>query len=116
MDIREKLGKRLKELRKAAGLSQQRVGEVADVSWQYIGAIERGERAATVDVVQSIAKALGCSVGSLMAAEEIKATREVEELLKDVPSRLRVRFLATIRESVLLLREAAMETSGRRRP
>lgn len=52
-------------LRKEAGLSQEFLAEKADLHHNYVGELERGEKAATVDTLIKIAKALKVRVSDL---------------------------------------------------
>jgi len=90
------------------------VAERTTMGASYIGALERGERAATVDTLVSLASALETTLGELVAAEELHLSREVEALLKDVPDRSRLPMLRVVRETVLYLRGAAHDVAGRR--
>ncbi|PIP31097.1 transcriptional regulator [bacterium (Candidatus Howlettbacteria) CG_4_10_14_3_um_filter_37_10] len=58
---RIKFGKKLKELRTQAGLSQEKLGFKAELHRTYIGAIERGEQNVSVDNIYKLAKALKVS-------------------------------------------------------
>jgi len=62
---RKQLGKRLRELRKAAGLSQEELGFKAGIHRTYIGSVERGEQNVSVDNIHKLAKALNVSVSKL---------------------------------------------------
>lgn len=53
-----KFGKRLRAIRKEAGLSQEELGFRAGLHRTYIGSIERGEQSVSVDNVYKLAKAL----------------------------------------------------------
>jgi len=57
-NIRIKFGKRLKQLRKAANLSQEDFGRKATIHRTYIGSIERGEQNISIDNIAKLAKAL----------------------------------------------------------
>lgn len=63
-------GQVLRELRGEAGLSQERLGFLARLSRVYIGEIERGEKAPTLDAVASLAEALGKPAYELIEAAE----------------------------------------------
>ena len=48
------------------GLSQEKLAERADVSRNYIGMLERGERFATLEVAERLAQAVGVSLEKLI--------------------------------------------------
>lgn len=52
------LGRRIKELRKARGLSQEALAEKMDVHPKYLGSVERGEQNPTIDFLEKVAAAL----------------------------------------------------------
>lgn len=57
-NIRIKFGKKLKQLRKVANLSQEDLGKKATIHRTYIGSIERGEQNISIDNIAKLAKAL----------------------------------------------------------
>jgi transcriptional regulator with XRE-family HTH domain len=59
---RKIIGDALRDSRKAAGLSQERLAEKADLHPNYIGEVERGEKNISVDALIRIATALKVSV------------------------------------------------------
>ena len=59
-DPRTLFGKRVRELRLARGLSQEKLAEIADVHRNYVGGVERGER--NVSLVNIVKLARGLSV------------------------------------------------------
>lgn len=56
--IRKQFGRRLREVRKAAKLSQEALGFKANIHRTYIGAVERGEQNVSLDNIYKLAKAL----------------------------------------------------------
>ena len=58
-------GKRVAELRKMAGLSQEQFAFKCDVDRTYIGTIERGEKSPTLNTIEKISIALGMSKSEL---------------------------------------------------
>ncbi len=58
-------GKRVAELRKELGYSQEQFAFKCEVDRTYIGTIERGEKSPTLNTIAKIAKALGISISEL---------------------------------------------------
>lgn len=65
MTPRKQFGKRVRELRKAQGLSQEAFADAAGLHRTYIGAIERGEQNVSLDNIHKLAKALRIKISSL---------------------------------------------------
>lgn len=74
MDISERIGRRLHELRAAAGLSLDALAHKSGVSRSNISLIERGQSSPTAVVLDKLSSALGVSVASLFEAGEAPAT------------------------------------------
>ena len=62
MEERERIGKRIAELRKAKGLTQAQLAEKTGFSQSNIGRIETGRYSVGIDVLAKIAEALGAKV------------------------------------------------------
>lgn len=63
---RKVLGRTIREHRDRKGVSQEKLAELADLHHNYVGELERGEKAASIDVLMKIAKALRIRVGKLV--------------------------------------------------
>lgn len=61
----EKFGARVRDLRKDAGLSQEKFAELAQLHRTYISGVERGERNASLSSISRIANALNISLSEL---------------------------------------------------
>jgi transcriptional regulator with XRE-family HTH domain len=59
-------GVRLRKLRKARGLSQEKLAELTGLHRTYVGSVERGERNPTLLIVFKLAKALKVPLSTLM--------------------------------------------------
>jgi transcriptional regulator with XRE-family HTH domain len=59
------LGQRIRETRKALGLTQEQLADKAGIDRSYIGGVERGERNLTFKVLCEICAALECDVAKL---------------------------------------------------
>jgi transcriptional regulator with XRE-family HTH domain len=65
MESCKTVGRRLRELRKLTGLSQEKMAERAGVNGKYYSEIERGKRNVTIRVLEKIATNLGVSLEDL---------------------------------------------------
>jgi len=61
-----KLGKNLKRIRTAKGISQGKIARILKVGRSFITNIENGKTNPTLDTIAKIAKAIDVSVGELM--------------------------------------------------
>jgi transcriptional regulator with XRE-family HTH domain len=64
---RKALGETIRSLRKNRRFSQEKLAEKADLHHNYVGELERGEKAASIDSLLKIAHALGVRVRDLVA-------------------------------------------------
>jgi len=58
MNSKALIGSRVRELRLAAGLSQEKLAERADVHRTYVGSVERGESNSTLENLEKLARGL----------------------------------------------------------
>lgn len=65
MNINVQLGMRIRYLRKQKGMSQEDLALEAGVNKNYLSDLERGERNATIAIVEKIATALGITLSTL---------------------------------------------------
>jgi transcriptional regulator with XRE-family HTH domain len=73
MRARTTFSRNLKKLRLEKGISQESLADLAGLHRTYIGSVERGERNISIDNMERIARALGCSVADMLV-EEINGT------------------------------------------
>ena len=66
MEIREVLALNLRRLRRAKGLSQEELADRAEIDRTYISAVERSVYAASIDVVDRLARGLGVEAADLL--------------------------------------------------
>ena len=57
-DIKAKFGARLRQMRIAAGMSQEQLAQNASLDRSYVGSVERGERNISLENIGRIATAL----------------------------------------------------------
>lgn len=93
------LPNRLRELREAAGLTQQELADEARCSKMQISTLERGRPSLDIVWMQRLAPILGVEPGDLLnEGDNSKAARDAEELrllrlARQMPDALRSRFL-----------------------
>lgn len=71
------VGNAIRARRKVRGVSQERLGEAAGVSFQQIQKYERGSNRVSASMLARIAQALGCRSADLMPPEEGEENAEV---------------------------------------
>ena len=59
MKLRRIVARNLKRLRREKGMSQEELADRAEINRNYVGMVERSENAATVDLLEKLAEALG---------------------------------------------------------
>lgn len=68
--VHARFGRRLRELRRARGWSQEELAARAERHWTYIGGVERGERNPSLTVLAALAKALNVTLSKLFRGVE----------------------------------------------
>ena len=102
MEITELFGRRLRSLREVRGLTQQQLGEAAEVSYKYVGAIERGEENPSLKVIGKLAEALEVDPRDMLVLEHEETTpaalkKQLNRLLKEAD-------VASLQQAVKLMR------------
>ncbi len=67
---RKTAGELIKELRKAKGLSQMKLAELLDISYQQIQKYEKGASSISIERLKQIANALGAPVSLFFSPEK----------------------------------------------
>lgn len=105
--ILKKLGLRIREERKRAGLTQEQLAEKVELSTDYIGYIERGKQAPYLKTLERIAQILGVEVYELFIFKETPESTERKEAIQAIVHLLHdkspddIRFTASILRQVL---------------
>ena len=64
MDIKTKVGNRIRELRQLMGISQETLANIAEVDRTYMTSVENGKRNISIITLEKIIKALNMDVSS----------------------------------------------------
>jgi len=75
-ELRKQMGTRIRAIRNAKGLTQQKLADIASLDYRYIGALERGERNSSIDTLEKVLTALNVSISELMFSKEHMTTDE----------------------------------------
>lgn len=79
---RKVLGKRLREERVRLGLTQEQTAEYIGVSTAYVGMVERGERAVTLERLIQFAECLHVTIDYLLQDSlPVSDTQKTEQLM-----------------------------------
>lgn len=68
-----RFGKRLREVREEAGISQEKLAELAKLHRTYVSSVERGKNNISLVNIERLAEALGVPMGDLMPDTKRKA-------------------------------------------
>lgn len=82
--LRIKIGNRIRELRKGQGLTQEELGERADLHNTYIGAIERGERNLSLDSIEKITNGLNIEIKELFTFPPTTLPSQYEIIISEI--------------------------------
>ena len=72
MDIKQKVGQRIRELRKELGLSQEALANEAEVDRTYVTDVEAGRRNVSLEILKRLVKALNVSFAEFFNSKEFK--------------------------------------------
>lgn len=100
-EIGHTLGRRLRDLRARAGLTQPELGERASMAAAEVSRIENGRRTPTLETAERLAHALGVSLEELIATPaprgaELEIIEQITARLRGQPVDLLVRVAAVV--------------------
>ena len=72
MYIKQKVGNRIRELRKELELSQEALALKAEVDRTYVTDVENGRRNVSLEILERLIKALNVSVAEFFNSKEFK--------------------------------------------
>lgn len=84
MDIKKLMGKRIQEIRKKKGFTQEQVAEKMDISSKYLSSIERGKENMTLNTILSLSDALDVPLNDFTNMLEIEETGNRRKLVDEL--------------------------------
>ena len=106
------LGKSIKSIRKQNGMSQETLGEMANICPKHLGEIERGDSNPSVAIICKIANALNRAPSDIMNINS-NTLSEKEYYLKKICALLKDKDVTALR-NVFQAMELLMEESGKK--
>ena len=82
--IKQKVGLRIKHIRKTRAVSQEKLSEKAGMSSKYLSSIERGKENPTLDTFIKLAQALNVEIFELLNYAGEKSVQESKKFLLDL--------------------------------
>lgn len=79
--LSREFGNRIRELRLATGLTQEKLAAKADMDYKYLGGVERGERNITMENAERIMRALGVEPFEVFVFgwEPVRSPNDIDE-------------------------------------
>jgi DNA-binding XRE family transcriptional regulator len=68
-NIKEKVGRKIAELRKEAGLTQEQLAVKTNLDRTFIGYLEKGNRSPSLETSNKIARALGIKIEDIFKVD-----------------------------------------------
>ncbi|MBP3923814.1 helix-turn-helix transcriptional regulator [bacterium] len=85
MSLKILFGKKLKDLRKERGLTQEKFAELLELETGSIGMIEIGQRATSFETLEKISEKLNINYYELFDFEEIETKNSIEKaIIKEI--------------------------------
>lgn len=87
MDIKQKIGRRIKELRKSKKLSQEKLSEMVDIAQNSLSYIETGDNFFTAETLEKLISALDIEPQELFNFEHFKTNDELVQEINSILSK-----------------------------
>ena len=72
MDVKQKIGERIRELRKGLTISQEALAYKAEVDRTYVTDVENGRRNVSIEILEKLIAALEVSFSEFFNSKEFK--------------------------------------------
>ena len=82
MDEKKLIGRRIKELRKSKGLSQEKLAEKAETSPNYLSRMERGTENPTLDMLIKLSNALEVEMWEMFDFGHVAGRKELKDTIQ----------------------------------
>ena len=107
------IGKRLKESRMAAKLTQEKVAEAADITTVYLSKIENGKVAPTLDTLGAVCAAVNADLGYVLSgcqySQKTYGSETVLQLFQSCTPEVKPIALAVLKDLAALQKDKDKE-------
>ena len=86
-DVKVLFGRRVRQLRKAKGVSQEAFAHEIKIDRSYFGSIERGERNVSLDNICLIAEGLGVPPAQLLMFDTLPSSESEDDAAESRPTK-----------------------------
>lgn len=114
-DVRARLGAAVRACRERQRLTQEQLAERSELSYKFIGEIERGDGNPTVDTLDRLAEGLGISIAMLFNEADHHRTPEQYQITKRELLRVREALDSIAEVTDALARDPSYPLPPRRR-
>ena len=83
MDEKKLIGRRIKELRRRKGFSQEQLAEKADINSKYLSRMERGTENPTLDMLIKLSNALEVEMWEMFDFGHVASQKELKQAIQD---------------------------------
>jgi transcriptional regulator with XRE-family HTH domain len=93
-------GRRVRELRRAKGMTQEQLAHAAKMDYKHVGAIERGVKSSSFQAVERLARALDVPYYQLFISKNrvgVDVEREINVLIRSADRLTSVKFTEFLR-------------------
>lgn len=84
LELQQSVGSRIRELRKAAGLTQEELSEKIDIAPQYLSHLENGQRIPSLTTIVALAEVLDTTPSALLSEPHKNRDTKTDERISRV--------------------------------
>ncbi|RJR43984.1 MAG: XRE family transcriptional regulator [Desulfobacteraceae bacterium] len=84
MDVKEMIGRRIREIRTKKGLTQEELAEKMGMGPKYLSSIERGKENPTLNTLIALAESLDVAMGEMFNFVELEDTSKLPVRIREM--------------------------------
>jgi transcriptional regulator with XRE-family HTH domain len=84
VDVKQMIGRRIKEIRTSKAMTQEYLAEKMDISPKYLSSIERGKENPTLNTLISMSESLEVDLGEIFRFLEVEDPKKRKTLISEL--------------------------------